>query len=166
MLGVKLVNFLMRSWLFLFWFCFWQFLGGLFLLLVCFFRYNFQYFLEQLFSVIGNLDQQPLVVYLGHLPVGCCDHGFCDLNSFALYFSNSCAHSSRLVKHWPIAGTVTAGNQTVTHHRVTWVLFFTRTCVPRVPNMTNYIFSTHLQLSNGSDWPCSKKQSLISVALH
>jgi Na+/H+ antiporter NhaC len=38
------------------------FLGGLFLLLVCFFRYNFQYFLEQLFSVIANLDQQPLVV--------------------------------------------------------------------------------------------------------
>jgi hypothetical protein len=27
--------------------------------------------------------------------------------------------------------------------------FFMKTCVPRVPNMINYIFSMHLQLSNG-----------------
>jgi hypothetical protein len=148
----------------LFWFCFWQFLGGLFLLLVCFFRYNFQYFPEQLFWVIGNLDQQPLVVYLGHLSSRLLGSWILWSQQLCIILFKSCAHSALLVKHWPIAGTVRAGNQTVTHHRVTWVLFFTRTCVPRVPNMTNYIFSTHLQLSNGSDWPCSKKQSLISVA--
>jgi hypothetical protein len=42
----------------------------------------------------------------------------------------------------------------------TYVIFFPRRCVPRVPNMINYIFSMHLQLSNGmeSDCPYIKKQ--------
>jgi hypothetical protein len=48
-----------------------------------------------------------------------------------------------------IARGVRAVSQTTTHHKMRSVLFFVRTCGPRVPNMINYIFSTHLQLSNG-----------------
>jgi hypothetical protein len=44
-------------------------------------------------------------------------------------------------------------SQSVTH----WIqyhlsFFFHENCVPRVPNMINYIFSPKLQLSNGN-WP-------------
>jgi hypothetical protein len=43
--------------------------------------------------------------------------------------------------------------QTVTHHNTMTSVVLSgervRTCVPRVLNMTYYIFSTHLQLSNG-----------------
>jgi len=52
---------------------------------------------------------------------------------------------SRLI----IARGVRAVSQTMTHHKMRSVLFFMRTCGPGVPNMINYMFSTHLQLSNG-----------------
>ncbi len=38
------------------------------------------------------------------------------------------------------------------------------TCVPGVPNVGIYIFSTHLQLSNGKGLPCSKIEDSSSVA--
>jgi hypothetical protein len=38
----------------------------------------------------------------------------------------------------------------VTKGTVKSALFFMRTCVPRVPNMINYIFSTQMQISNGT----------------
>jgi hypothetical protein len=51
--------------------------------------------------------------------------------------------------HSHLIGGVRAVSQTVTHQKMTSVLFFRRTCVPRVPNMINYIFSKYLELSNG-----------------
>ncbi len=53
------------------------------------------------------------------------------------------------VKHQPIAGAMRAVSHGLTHHTMTSVLLFMRTCVPRVPNMINYIFSPQLHLSNG-----------------
>ncbi len=38
------------------------------------------------------------------------------------------------------------------------------TCVPSVPNVGIYIFSTHLQLSNGKGLPCSKIEGSLLVA--
>jgi hypothetical protein len=56
-------------------------------------------------------------------------------------------------KHWPIEG---AASQTVTHPTMTYVLYFTRTCVRRVFYMINYmLFSMHLQLCN---WKLSLQQ--------
>jgi hypothetical protein len=41
---------------------------------------------------------------------------------------------------------------------------FMWTCVLRVVNLINYIFSTHLQLSNEKNYPFGKKQGPISLA--
>ncbi len=67
------------------------------------------------------------------------------------------------VKHQPTAGAMRAVSHGLTHHTMTTVLFM-RTCVPRVPNMINYIFSPQLGLSNESHWPCCKKQRPMPVA--
>jgi hypothetical protein len=69
------------------------------------------------------------------------------------------------VKHWPIAG---AKRQIVTHPTMTSVLFSKKTCVRGVPNMINYIFSMHLQLSNGKQmFPQQETRPyIISVAFH
>jgi len=89
-------------------------------------------------------------------PLGFCDHSsfaemrFCDHS----FFSKLCSQSSHLtalpVKHWLIAEVV---RQTVTHYKVAYVFFsWERVFL----DMINYIFSTHLQLSNGE--PVSLQQ--------
>jgi hypothetical protein len=40
-------------------------------------------------------------------------------------------------------------SKSVTQHILTSCFFFLRTCVPRVPNLINYIFTIHLHLSDG-----------------
>jgi len=85
----------------------------------------------------------------------------------SMFFPTSCAHihlAALPVKHWPIAGALRAVSQTMTHHTVRFVHFFKRTCVPRVPKMINYIFSMHLQLSNGR--PLSLQQGPMLVAFY
>ncbi len=72
--------------------------------------------------------------------------------TFHYFFLSSCAHShlktlssQALIELQELLTTV---NQTGTHHKMTSMLFVKRTCVPRFPNMINYIFSTHLQFSH------------------
>lgn len=79
---------------------------------------------------------------------------FRSLNSIHSVFLASCAQSS----HSSIAQVLTncrrcerCVSETETHHKMTdSVVSFIRRCVPRGPNMINYLFSTHLQLCNGN----------------
>jgi hypothetical protein len=56
-------------------------------------------------------------------------------------------------------------SQTVTHHKVTSVLFM-KTSVHRVPNMSNYYFQSTYSSPMESDCPCNKKQGPTTVAFH
>jgi hypothetical protein len=84
---------------------------------------------------------------------------------------NSChffwSHLTALaVKHWPNCQSCESCEFELWHLSF-FLFFFMRTCVLRVPNMNHYAFSTHLELSNGKQvFPCSKKQSPMSVAFH
>jgi hypothetical protein len=99
-------------------------------------------------------------------PLGCCDH-----ISFSLCFYSSSSHNCIiivLVKHWSIARAESQTNCDSPYKwHLSWILKI-RTCVPRVPNMINYIFLSQLLQSSPmeSDYPCSKKQGLISLAFH
>jgi hypothetical protein len=86
--------------------------------------------------------EQPQMPLLGHLSIGYCDHRFCDHSSFPLCSpSYLCSQSSHR--------RCESCESNCDSPKVTSVLFFMRTCVPRIPNMINYIFSRYLQLSNG-----------------
>ncbi len=62
--------------------------------------------------------------------------------------------------HSPIAEDV---SRTVTRHTVTSIPFSFTTCVPRVLNVSNYIFPTHLQLSNGK-WLSLRQETRLYVS--
>jgi hypothetical protein len=58
-------------------------------------------------------------------------------HSFLLCFFSSCVHSHLTAlqgKHW----AARAESQTTTHHKMTSVLFFMRTCVPSILNIIHY----------------------------
>jgi hypothetical protein len=82
-------------------------------------------------------------------PLGCYDHGFSDQSSFPLIMFFQLAVltiiSELLVKYMPIAPAESNCDSPCNDI----CFLFVRTYVPGVPNMINYIFSMHLQLSNG-----------------
>jgi hypothetical protein len=53
---------------------------------------------------------------------------------------------SQLYGSMQIAGSVRVVSQLLTH---ICPFFLMRTCITRVPNMINYVFSMHVRLSNG-----------------
>jgi hypothetical protein len=70
------------------------------------------------------------------------------LFSSSYLFSQS-APSALLIKHWPNARALGAASQTMTLHKMTFVLFSNGNMFPLFLTLINYILSVRLQLSNG-----------------